>query len=105
MAIYRLSTGLSTVIEEPEFKTDKQAWEYLRKKLPSRYATLYRKECVQVIINNEDKYVPTYNSKYGPRPIGYGMDNATLLEIGKTVEHNVWIPVLVGITDDKYSVK
>jgi len=48
--------------------------------------------------------VPTYNAKYGPRPIGYGSDNAILLEIGKPLISDVWMPVLDGITSHAYNI-
>lgn len=105
MAKYKLSTGLSTVKEQPEFDTDQKAWDYLRVVLPGRYATLYREVIVDVINNNEYEYVPSWNSKYGPAPIGSGVDSAVLKVIGVPSKDAVWIPVLEGITDHPYNVK
>lgn len=88
---YKLCTGLSEVKEQPSFATDKQAWEYLRKKYPtSKYATLYRQEVVDVPIVNRSQYVKKYNAKY------------TLQKIGKYNKQVYWIPVLDGITSHSY---
>lgn len=105
MARYRLSTGLVEVNEKPECETDKEAWEHLRVVIPHKYATLYKEVEFKVPHNNEENYVPTYNAKYGPPPIGYGGEHATLKEIGVPAIDKVWIPVLEGITDDEYNVK
>ena len=45
-----------------------------------------------------------YNAKYGPRPYGYGPDDAELLKVGEPNIHTAWIPVLEGITTHPYSV-
>jgi hypothetical protein len=105
MKNYKLSTGLWTVNETLEFENDSEAWEYLRKKLPNKYATLYRKETFLVPYNNADVYVQKYNEKYGPKPIGYGPDSAKLLSVDDLDETEVWIPVLHGLTNDEYNVK
>lgn len=105
MAKYKLSTGLRTVREEPEFETDQQAWEYLRQIIPNAYATLYRQMEFEVPHNNEDEYVPTWNAKYGPRPLGYGPDSTIPKEIGVKDKSKVWIPVLEGITSHEYNIK
>jgi hypothetical protein len=106
MPRYKLSTGLWNVTETPEFSTDKEAWEYLRAMLPNKYATLYKEHVVEVPHNNEDEYVPLWNSKYGPRPIGYGIKDSTKLkEIGMPATGTVWIPVLEGVTSHAYNVK
>ena len=101
MKRYKLDTGLWEVKEKPEFDNDKDAWEYLRKKLLGKFATLYREETVIVKCNNEAKYLASYNAKWGPKPIGYGREDAKIL----TAENNTytyWVPVLSGITDDEY---
>jgi hypothetical protein len=105
MAKYRLSTGLSKVREEPEFDTDKEAWDYLRAFMPGKFACLYKEVDFSVALNNETKYVDTYNKKYAPSPIGHGPSWAETLEVGKPVMRTVWIPVLEGVTDHEYNVK
>jgi len=45
-----------------------------------------------------------HNKKYGPRPYGYGPDNAKLLKVGELSKSTVWIPVLEGITTHPYKV-
>ena len=105
MAKYKLSTGLRTVIEQPEFDTDKEAWEYLRLIIEDAYATMYKEIEVDVVNNNEDVYVPTWNAKYGPKPLGYGPDSTIPKQIGVTQKHKVWVPILNGITSHEYNVK
>jgi hypothetical protein len=105
MAKYKLSTGLRTVIEQPEFETDREAWEYLRLIIEGAYATLYKEVEIEVPHNNEEVYVPTWNAKYGPRPIGNGCASTIPKEIGIKDKHTVWIPVLAGITSHEYNVK
>lgn len=105
MARYKLSTGLWTVNETPECSSDKEAWERLRIQLPGKYAVLYKEEEIKIPNNNEDSYVPKWNSKYGPPPIGYGSERTKLKEIGSPSIERVWMPVLEGITDDEYNVK
>ena len=104
MSKYKLSTGLWTVNETPEFDTDMEAWEYLRKQLPGKYATLYKRTELSVPINNEQEYISKHNAKYGPPPIGYGGQSAVLLEVGMPYIITEWVPVLVGITDDEYNI-
>lgn len=103
MARYKLSTGLWEANEKPNCETDKEAWDILRFHLPNKYAVLYKETKFSVPHNNEEHYVPTWNSKYGPKPIGYGSPNTELKEIGKPAIFNVWIPVLEGLTDDEYN--
>jgi hypothetical protein len=105
MKRYKLSTGLWEVYEKPEFENDSDAWEYLRHSLPNKFATLYREEVVLVPYNNADVYVKKYNEKYGPKPIGYGPDSAEILKADEPSKNTVWIPVLVGLTNDEYNVK
>lgn len=38
-------------------------------------------------------------------PIGYGPDDAELMEVGAPNIEKVWIPILRGITTDPYSVR
>lgn len=104
MKKYKLSTVLWDVNETPEFETDSEAWEYLRKKLPNKYATLYRNETFLVPYNNAAEYVNKYNAKYGPKPIGFP-ESAKLLNVDDLDETEVWIPVLHGLTNDEYNVK
>ena len=59
---------------------------------------------VEVPINNEENYVKLYNEKYGPKPIGYGPDDAKLMKVGDKNIETVWIPVLAGVTTDEYKV-
>ena len=59
---------------------------------------------IEVSVNNEASYVQEYNSKYGPRPYGYGPDDAKLMKVGEKNIHTIFVPVLEGITDDKYNV-
>lgn len=87
-----------------EFPNDKAAWEELRKLLPHKFGTLMKEIEIEVPVNNEASYVKAYNSKYGPRPYGYGPDDAKLMKVGEKNIHTIFIPVLEGITDDKYNV-
>ena len=90
---YRLSTGLTDVIEQPSFSTDEEAWEYLRKKYDTpRYARLYRLEIIILPIVNRKEYVKQYNSKY------------TLQKIGRVHKVSYWLPVLDGLTSDEYKL-
>jgi hypothetical protein len=105
MAKYKLSTGLRTVKETPEFESDREAWEYLREIIPNAYATLYKELEFEVSYNNEEVYVPTWNAKYGPRPLGNGPDSTVSKQIGVKEINTVWIPVLTGITSHEYNIK
>lgn len=87
---YKLSTGLWEVKKQPMFSNDKDAWEYLRKLLPNKYARLYRQEAVNVPIVNRAQYVKKYNAKY------------TTQKIGKENKQIYWLPVLDGITSHCY---
>lgn len=104
MSKYKLSTGLWTVKETPEFNSDEEAWEYLRLILPNKFATLYKEVEVKLPYNNEEEYIKIHNAKYGPKPIGMGPDYAELLVPGGRTS-KVWMPVLEGLTNDKYNVK
>lgn len=111
MALYKLENFLRRT-EPKEFKSDKQAWNSLRKTWKNEDGTiadvficLYKEVKIVVPLNAEEHYVEEHNSFYGPRPYGYGTDDAELLEVGKPHIMNVWIPVLSGITSDEYNVK
>jgi hypothetical protein len=104
MTKYKLSTGLREVIERPEFETDQEAWETMRHMIPNAYATLYKEVEFEVPHNNEEAYVPTWNAKYGPRPIGNGSENTIPKEIGVNDKRKVWVPILAGITSHEYKV-
>jgi hypothetical protein len=84
----------SSVCKEEKFffESDKDAWESLRKKLPSKFATLYRNETVSAPINNAKHVVEKHNAKYS-EPLE-----------GDTVDIDYWLPVMFGITDDEYNV-
>ena len=112
MPRYKLSNALrSSRIKE--FKTDKSAWNTLRKDMLFKeedgtvsgcYIWLWKEIEVEYPINNEEVYVEMHNKKYGPRPIGYGPENAELLEVGKPRKVTYWIPVLEGCTNHPYNV-
>lgn len=104
MSRYKLSNILVEVNEKPEFETDREAWEYLRIIIPNRYATLYKEIELEVPNNNEEEYVPMWNAKYGPKPIGYGSEDTKLKEIGVPSICKIWIPVLKGITNHEYNI-
>lgn len=104
MARYKLSNALWNT-EPEEHDTDEAAWNSLRKIFKSsRFTWMWKEVEMEVPINNEENYVKLYNEKYGPRPIGYGPDNAKLLKVGGKNTEPVWIPVLAGITTDEYKV-
>lgn len=96
-----------------EAKTDKSAWNKLRKSyiwkeedgtISGCYIWMWKEIEIEVPINNEEVYVEMHNKKYGPRPYGYGPDNAKLLKVGQLNKSTVWIPVLEGITTHPYKV-
>lgn len=87
-----------------EFASDEEAWNTLRQKFHQSFQWLWKEVDMEVPINNEEQYVEAYNAKYGPKPIGYGPDDAELMEVGKPNIEKVWIPVLRGITSDPYNV-
>ena len=112
MPRYKLSNALRSG-RIKEFKTDKSAWNTLRKDMLFKeedgtvsgcYIWLWKEIEVEVPINNEEEYVKMHNAKYGPRPYGYGPDNAELLKVGQLNKSTVWIPVLEGITTHPYKV-
>ena len=112
MARYKLSNALR-YCDPKEFRTDKAAWNNLRKQFIFKqkdgsvsgcFIRLWKEIEVEVPINNEEEYVKEHNSIYGPRPYGYGQDDAELLKVGEPNIHTVWIPVLEGITTHPYDV-
>ena len=46
------------------------------------FMTMYKEIEVEVTVNNEEEYVKSYNSLYGPRPYGYGPEWAKLMTVG-----------------------
>lgn len=104
MARYKLANALWST-EPEEHDTDEAAWNSLRKIFnSSRFTWMWKEVEVEVPINNEENYVKLYNEKYGPKPIGYGPDDARLMKVGEKNIETVWIPVLAGITTDEYKV-
>ena len=112
MARYKLSNALR-YCDPQEFKSDKAAWNSLRKHFLFKeddgtvsgcYIWMWKEIEFNVPINNEEEYVKMHNAKYGPRPYGYGPDNAKLLKVGDPNIHSAWIPVLEGVTTHPYNV-
>ena len=112
MARYKLSNALRHCDPE-EFKTDKAAWNKLRKyflfkeddgTVSGCYIWMWKEYETIIDINNEEKYVEMHNKKYGHRPYGYGPDNAKLMVVGEPCVETYWKPVLVGVTSDPYNV-
>ena len=104
MARYKLSNALqSTDIQE--FENDEIAWNTLRKNFERRhFIWMWKEVSKEVPINNEESFVKEYNSKYGPKPYGYGGPDAKLMEVGEPNIIEYWEPVLQGITSDPYNV-
>lgn len=94
MSTYKMSSGLVTVIENPEFETDAEAWDYLRKKVPGRWVTLYRKTEIKVPVINAKESIPRYNRKYTLQTIHSDTHDV----------HYSWVPVLFGSSDDPYDL-
>lgn len=90
---YKLSTGLWTVTEYPEFNSDKEAWNTMRLLLPNKYATLYKEIEVNVAINNKKEYIKRYNEKYTDK-----------LDGNKPHTSTIWIPIIDGLTNDEYTL-
>lgn len=112
MARYKMANALRHCDPE-EFKTDKAAWNKLRKyflfkeadgSVTGCYIWLWKEIEIEIPINNEEVYVEMHNKTYGPHPIGYGPDNAPLLEVGKPNIQTHWIPILEGVTTHPYKV-
>lgn len=112
MPRYKLSNALRSS-QIKEFKTDKSAWNTLRKDMLFKeedgtfsgcYIWMWKELEINVPINNEEEYIRMHNAKYGPRPYGYGSDNAKLLKVGEPNIHSYWVPVLEGITSHPYNV-
>ena len=104
MARYKIENILYSC-DSQEFASDEEAWNTLRQKFHPSFQWLWKEVEMEVPINNEEQYVKTFNSKYGPKPIGYGPDDAKLMEVGKPNIEKVWVPILRGITSDPYNVK
>jgi hypothetical protein len=92
LAKYKMSTGLSEVRDRLEFESDHEAWNTMRLILPGKYATLYRWTRVPCMINNRDVYLEKHNSKY----------TSQIIDAEVPYTYEMWIPVIVGITDDEY---
>jgi len=110
MARYKLENALRGT-EAKEFDSDEQAWNTLRQTWKNEdgsirgvFIWMWKQIELEVPVNNEESYVEKYNHNYGPRPIGYGSENAKLMKVGQPNVEKVWIPVLRGITSDPYSV-
>ena len=110
MARYKLENALRGT-EAKEFDSDEQAWNTLREtwkhengSIASVFIWLWKEIEMEVPINNEESYVEEFNQIYGPRPIGYGGEDATLMEVGQANVEKVWIPVLRGLTSHPYNV-
>jgi len=93
MPRWMLATGMSEVRENPEFETRQEAWEYLRKILPNKYATLYQELEVEVFLNNKKQMVKEHNDKY----------KLQKLPLRKPYKQTTWIPVMYGNTNHPYS--
>lgn len=103
MARYKIENILYSC-DAQEFSSDEEAWNTLRQKFHPSFQWLWKEIDMEVPINNEEQYVESFNSKYGPKPIGYGPDDAKLMEVGKPNIEKVWVPVLRGITSHPYNV-
>lgn len=105
MARYKLSNALRST-EPQEFENDETAWNTLRSIFQNgHFIWLWKEVEIEVPINNEEHFVEAHNSKYGPRPIGYGPENAKLMKVGEKNMETLWVPILLGITTDEYNVK
>ena len=104
MARYKLSNALRST-DAQEFDNDAIAWNTLRKTFErGHFIWMWKEIEIEVPVNNEESYVKEYNSKYGPKPIGYGPEWAKIMKVGEKNIEPVWIPVLVGITTDEYNI-
>lgn len=103
MARYKLSNALRST-EVQEFDNDESAWNTLRRIFDNgHFMWLWKEVEVEVPINNEVHFIKSYNSKYGPRPIGYGSKDAKLMRVGEPNIETMWVPILLGITSDEYA--
>lgn len=98
MARYKLNNGVFEVIEKPEFETDKEAWDYLRKLLPNKFVTLYKEVEFEVFLNN------SYGIKSGGRPDPCE-SSTNLMRIDHDTNNKVWIPILKGLSENEYNVE
>ena len=104
MARYKLSNALRST-DVQEFENAEIAWNTLRKTFErGHFMWLYKEMEIEIPINNEVDFVEHYNSKYGPRPIGYGDENAKLMKVGEKHTEKFWVPILLGLTSHEYSV-
>lgn len=112
MARYKLQ-NIMRHTDAKEFKTDKSAWNTLRKQCLFKeedgtysgcFIWMWKEVEVEIDVNNEESYVEKYNRNYGPRPYGYGVEGSKLLVVGEPRIETVWVPVLAGITSDPYNV-
>lgn len=104
MSRYKLSNALRST-EPQEFENDAIAWNTLRKTWErGHFIWLWKEVDVEVPINNEVSFVKEYNAKYGPKPIGYGGEDAKLMQVGEKNIETMWVPILLGITSDEYNV-
>lgn len=103
MANYKISNALYSC-DPQEFSSDEEAWNTLRTRFHDSFQWLWKEVEIEIPINNEEVYVDAWNHKYGPKPIGYGTDDAELMEVGKPNIETTWIPVLRGITSHPYNV-
>lgn len=110
MARYKLENALRGT-EPQEFESDKEAWNTLREtwkrdgNIVGVFIWLWKEIKIIVPINDEENFVNEYNAKYGPKPIGYGGEDAELMKVGEPNVTNIWVPVLQGLTSDPYKVK
>ena len=113
MARYKLSNALRE--SDPiEAKNDEEAWNKLRQNYiwnhnvdgtqSGCYIWMWKEFETIIDVNNEEEYVDMYNKKYGPRPIGYGPEDAKLMVVGEPYKITYWKPVLVGCTHHPYNV-
>lgn len=87
-----------------EFASDEEAWNTLRTRFHDSFQWLWKEVEIEVPVNNEKEYIEAWNHKYGPEPIGHGLEDAELMEVGKPNIETMWVPILRGITSHPYSV-
>lgn len=99
---YKIDTGLwyyqcetKKDREKFMFNTDEEAWNKLRLVIPNKFATLFRKEYVSVLINNHKNVIEHNNRKYKEQQ----MPSDCMYK-----DDWYWKPVLYGITDDEYKI-
>ena len=92
-AMYKISTGLWDT-QDQEFESDQEAWDTLRLQLPHKWGTLFKWGVVKVPVVNVKSYVEKNNAKY----------TSQLITEETAGDCQRLIPVLRGITDDKYDI-